>query len=407
MKHPYMQKLPLTLLLTSLSLASLAQQSLQQAALVYTMTDTHIINGGTPKYNTSPYVFAYAPGEYHVKNTSNNINMLVVNKCGEPKPVGFMFKESTGYAFNEPVRSTFFDMGKIKQQPSIITYTDESATIRGFDCKKAVMQLELDGKPEEVLVWYAPAYRLDGCFDNFFRELKGLPVSVRFNFKMNVKFGGVNMEQIREYLLDSLYTNIGLERIPTPADGSYTKVAEEERTRVIGELLSDSRRATPRGTAVSSTTMSGNNITITRTVFNPFTIGDTLTAFSGVGPDGVKRSSASEYSNKPMVLNFWFVQCGPCIKEMPILNNAVARYKNRNVSFVSITYSNEKELESFFKQNKFTFEHIINASDLIKKYGVSSYPATVITDKHHIIRFVKIGSFADDTELNAAIEKVL
>ncbi|MFT3823784.1 MAG: TlpA disulfide reductase family protein [Chitinophagaceae bacterium] len=402
-----MKILSLALFFSASSFVSIAQQSLPQAALVYSVTDTRIVNGGAPRYTTSPYIFAYAPGEYHAQTVQRNINMLTVTKCDGSAPLAFMSKDSTGYVFDEPVKSPFLDMGKIKLQPSAITYTEESATIRGFECKKAIMKLQVDGQPEEVQVWYAPAYRMDGCFDNFFRELKGLPVSVHFNFISNVKFSGVDVETTREYLLDSLYTNIGLARIPLPAEGSYTKVSEEGRMKAIGEIMSDSRRAAPRGTATTTTTMSGNNFVVTRTVFNPFTIGDTLVAFSGTGRDGVQKSSTSDYSNKAMVINFWFTQCGPCIKEMPILNNAVTRYKGKNVSFVSITYSNAKELEPFFKQNQFAFEHIIDASHLIKQYGVSSYPATVITDKNHIIRFVKVGSFADETELNKEIEKVL
>ncbi len=403
-----MQKLStLLFLLLFGSLAATAQQKLQQAALVYTMNDTYVVNGGAPRHTTGSYVFAYSPGEYRMSQSRQPMDIITVNKCVEAKPTMFMFKENNTYAFEEPVKSNFLEMGKIKLQSATITYIDESASIAGFDCKKAVMTLSLNGRPEVVEVWYTPDYQLDGCFDNFFRELKGLPVNIRFNYTNGIKLGGVDMEQVREFMLDSLYTNTGVARIPLPAEGTYTRVTEQERMKVISELFSDSRRATPRGTPVSSTTMSSEGIAITRTVFNPFTIDDTLSTFSGIGRDGITRSSASTYKNKAMVINFWFTQCGPCIKEMPILNNAVTRYKNKNVAFISITYSNQKEVEPFFKQNTFAFDHIIDASDLIKKYGVASYPATVITDSKHIIRYVKIGSFADDAELTKAIDKIL
>jgi peroxiredoxin len=56
----------------------------------------------------------------------------------------------------------------------------------------------------------------------------------------------------------------------------------------------------------------------------PF-VGQTLPAISLPGLDG-KTHALSDYRGHRLLLNFWASWCGPCLKEMPALNSAQARF---------------------------------------------------------------------------------
>ena len=52
----------------------------------------------------------------------------------------------------------------------------------------------------------------------------------------------------------------------------------------------------------------------------------------------------------------------------------------------------------------FHFVQLISAKAIIDQMGVTSYPTTVLVDGKGIIRFVKVGGFANEAELTQAID---
>ena len=45
-----------------------------------------------------------------------------------------------------------------------------------------------------------------------------------------------------------------------------------------------------------------------------------------------KKISINDLNNTPMVINFWFLACGPCVKEMKFLNKWNDEYKEDGFS---------------------------------------------------------------------------
>ena len=56
--------------------------------------------------------------------------------------------------------------------------------------------------------------------------------------------------------------------------------------------------------------------------------------FSAVDMNG-KTYSLSSLKGKIVVINFWFVECKPCLIEMPDLNEIVEKYKSEEVVFLA------------------------------------------------------------------------
>ncbi|MBG00577.1 MAG: hypothetical protein CMI36_16420 [Owenweeksia sp.] len=105
-----------------------------------------------------------------------------------------------------------------------------------------------------------------------------------------------------------------------------------------------------------------------------------------------KTWTQKELDDKVVVVNFWFVGCGPCEIEMAELNQMVAKYEdNPDVVFLSLCKSKGKKIEKFLERKQFDF-HIASAVDqTIPKFGISTFPTNFVVD-HGTVRLALEGT---------------
>ena len=108
--------------------------------------------------------------------------------------------------------------------------------------------------------------------------------------------------------------------------------------------------------------------------------GKELPKFSLTTLEGEILNSES-LKGKPSLINFWFSNCSPCIKEMPVLNEIKSHFGNE-VNFISITYEGSNDVTEFLKGREFNFTHLIDSRDYLKSFGFFGYPKTLILDKN-------------------------
>jgi thiol-disulfide isomerase/thioredoxin len=97
-------------------------------------------------------------------------------------------------------------------------------------------------------------------------------------------------------------------------------------------------------------------------------------------------------TDKVYVLNFWFINCPPCKKEIPDLNELVKQYKdNKDVVFLAIALDGASDLRDFLKTMPFDYQIIPDGRYYAQKYGVTSYPTHVIVGKDGLIKFSTVG----------------
>ncbi len=99
----------------------------------------------------------------------------------------------------------------------------------------------------------------------------------------------------------------------------------------------------------------------------------------------------SELRGKVVVLNFWFTKCGPCVMEMPELNNLVEEFKGKDVEFLSITFDKVELVEQFLETHEFKYGIAPNANDVITMYGVQSYPTNIVINQKGEIVLKELG----------------
>ena len=118
-------------------------------------------------------------------------------------------------------------------------------------------------------------------------------------------------------------------------------------------------------------------------------IGQPLPDFTFKDLEG-KILKLSDLKGKPIIINLWFVECPPCIAEMPTLNSIKERYSNTDIQFLSMTYETKIKVQKFLKERKIEFRIIPD----IGKYAdilASNFPQTIFVNREGVITDVQNG----------------
>ena len=97
---------------------------------------------------------------------------------------------------------------------------------------------------------------------------------------------------------------------------------------------------------------------------------------------------------KVVVLNFWFINCPPCRKEIPDLNKLADEFKDQEVVFIAVSDDDGKRLKTFFKKYPFNYTQI-SSKFLAKEYGIRSFPTNIVLNKNLEVVLHKIGGRDD------------
>ncbi|MDP5076890.1 MAG: TlpA family protein disulfide reductase [Nonlabens sp.] len=100
---------------------------------------------------------------------------------------------------------------------------------------------------------------------------------------------------------------------------------------------------------------------------------------------------------KPTMINAWFVECPPCVEELPALNELMERYKDK-VNFVSLTFDTPEKVSKFLEKKDFNFKHIVSAGFVLQNLNIMGYPDNIFLDKNNMIvaSFVKVMNYKKD-----------
>lgn len=132
-----------------------------------------------------------------------------------------------------------------------------------------------------------------------------------------------------------------------------------------------------------------------------------FTVFDGEG----NPVSFSDFSGKPVVINFWATWCGYCVKEMPSFENAFEEFGDEVVfMMINVTdgYQETKEDAAKFVDEKgYTFPVYYDTElSAAGVYGASSLPATAFINADGELVHGQLGMLSEEN-LFGFIEKLL
>ncbi|MBL8200187.1 MAG: TlpA family protein disulfide reductase [Chromatiales bacterium] len=94
-----------------------------------------------------------------------------------------------------------------------------------------------------------------------------------------------------------------------------------------------------------------------------------------------------------VLINFWATWCGPCRKEMPLLEQIQKKYAPLGFTMLGVNVEEDTRLmEAFLKDVPVTFPILLDpANGVSKLYDVSAMPSTVIVDRKGNVRYIHQG----------------
>jgi peroxiredoxin len=89
-----------------------------------------------------------------------------------------------------------------------------------------------------------------------------------------------------------------------------------------------------------------------------------------------------DLKGKYVLIDFWATWCNPCVAELPNVQAAYAKFRDKGFEVISVSLDETVEpVVDFVKTRKMTWLQIHNATsggDLVAAYGVTSIPATFL-----------------------------
>jgi thiol-disulfide isomerase/thioredoxin len=137
---------------------------------------------------------------------------------------------------------------------------------------------------------------------------------------------------------------------------------------------------------------------------------DTLPAVELADRDGKKRKF-SEWSGRPLMVNFWATWCAPCRREIPLLNKVHKQRAAQKLEIVGVAVDFREDVLKFAKDTMpISYPLLIGEDDglaAVTALGMQpQFPFTVFADSKQRIVAVKIGELHPE-EIDLMLDKVL
>lgn len=113
-----------------------------------------------------------------------------------------------------------------------------------------------------------------------------------------------------------------------------------------------------------------------------------------------RPQSLSQYRGKIVLLNFWATWCKPCTKEMPAMQAAYDRWRDKGFVVLAVNELEDAEkVREHIREYKHTFPVLMDRDNRVANlYGVYGLPVSVFIDEAGRVQsFVKGGLLTEQT----------
>ncbi len=121
--------------------------------------------------------------------------------------------------------------------------------------------------------------------------------------------------------------------------------------------------------------------------------------------DDIKLSTLSgekidmdEFKGKTVFINFWATWCGPCIQEIPTINNAHSILKSEGVVFLLASNEDIDHIKKFSAKHAYDFRYV--KLENMEELKIPALPTTFIFDSEGELKFSETGFRKWDEQSN-------
>ena len=100
---------------------------------------------------------------------------------------------------------------------------------------------------------------------------------------------------------------------------------------------------------------------------------------------------------KAIILNFWFISCGPCQMEFPYMQKSYNQYKD-DVALIAINPidAKEKDIQKYANDNSLSIPMAKGENAWVTAFDLRAFPTTIVIDRYGCISFYHVGSITED-----------
>lgn len=118
-----------------------------------------------------------------------------------------------------------------------------------------------------------------------------------------------------------------------------------------------------------------------------------------VAPDFTLRTNQetnmrlADLRGEVVMINFWATWCGPCLQEMPLLDELYSKYEPAGFKILGINIEKDSEkAEKLAKELNVSFPILYDNESVVSKlYDVEAMPSTVFIDRDGNFRYLHKG----------------
>ena len=119
----------------------------------------------------------------------------------------------------------------------------------------------------------------------------------------------------------------------------------------------------------------------------------------------------SHWQGKAVVVNFWATWCGPCQREIPLLNRMAAEYGPKGLHIVGIAVDFAEDVQKFVAKTPLDYPTLVGEEDgaaAATAFGIDSlaFPFTAFTDKQGRVLSVHLGEL-HEPELRVILDAIV
>jgi peroxiredoxin len=135
---------------------------------------------------------------------------------------------------------------------------------------------------------------------------------------------------------------------------------------------------------------------------------EVLPAFELKDRDGKPRR-LSEWTGRPLVVNYWATWCPPCVREIPLLRKLRADRRKQNLEVIGIAVDFREDVLAFAAREKLDYPLLIGEEDgleAVSAVGMTpAFPFTLFADSKQRIVALKVGEL-HQAELDLILDRV-
>jgi cytochrome c biogenesis protein CcmG/thiol:disulfide interchange protein DsbE len=119
--------------------------------------------------------------------------------------------------------------------------------------------------------------------------------------------------------------------------------------------------------------------------------------------------SLGDLRGRPVVVNFWATWCGPCVHEMPYIQETYEVWSEKGLVILAININESpSQVQGFMQENRLSLPVLLDGGgEVAEQYGVRAIPTTIFIDVEGITRNIKQGSYPSRAAIEADLKKIV